>query len=160
MADSTPFALSQLFTNLIDRRVAVMEASEREATQCRKSFASYEVGDHKATILLQIDFDLLGSLGGALAGMPDAIIKQNLKVTPVDETLRDAMHEILNIVSAVITTEARAVLKKMELDETKGRAMATNFRQTTPNFANRYQATIPNYTGGQLEIFLPIESMA
>jgi hypothetical protein len=156
MADSTPFALSQLFTNLIDRRVSVVEASEREVTKCRKSFASYDVVDRGAKILLQIDFDLLGSLGGALAGMPDAIIKQNLKATPVDETLRDAMHEILNILSAVITTEGRAVLKGMELDEVKGRAMAKSFAQTVPNFASRFQATIPNYTGGQIEVFLPI----
>jgi hypothetical protein len=157
VADSTPYSLSHLFTNLIDRRVSVVEASERDATKGRKGYATYDVVDRGTKILLQIDFDLLGSLGGALAGMPDAIIKQNLKATPVDETLRDAMHEILNIVSAVITTEGRAVLKNMELDEVKGKAMAASFKGTNPSIASRFQATIPNYTGGQMEVFLPIE---
>lgn len=156
MANSTPYDLSQLFSNLIDRRVSVVEASEREATKCRKSYASYDVVGRSEKILLQIDFDLLGSLGGALTGMPDAIVKQNLKAIPFDETLRDAMHEILNIVSAVITTEARAILKMMELDENKGRALVQSFAQTTPHFRSRFQTTIPNYSGGQLEIFFPI----
>lgn len=156
MTDSTPYALSQLFSNLIDRRVSVMEASIHEATKCRKSYASYDVVGRKENIFLQIDFDLLGSLGGALAGMPDSIIRQNLKAIPFDETLRDAMHEILNIVSAVITTEGRAILKMMELDENKGRSFAQSFAQTTPHFTSRFQVAIPNYSGGQIEVLSPI----
>lgn len=156
MANSTPYNLSQLFSNLIDRRVSVIEASEREATKCRKSYASYDVVGRNEKILLQIDFDLLGSLGGALAGMPDAVVRQNLKSMPFDETLRDAMHEILNIVSAVITTEGRAILKMMELDENKGRTLAKSFMQTTSHLASRLQVAIPNYSGGQIEVLSPI----
>lgn len=156
MANSTPFELSQLYSNLIDRRVSVVDASDRNATANRKSYASYDVVDRGTKIVLQIDFDLLGSLGGALAGMPDSIIRQNLKSETVNETLRDAMHEILNISSAVITTEGRAVLRAMELDEAKGRVLVKNFKQSVAYAANRYEATIPNYTGGQLDIFLPL----
>jgi hypothetical protein len=155
MADSTPFALSQMFTNLIDRHVAVMDASQRDATKCRKACAVYDVVDLGQQVFLQIDMDLLGSLGGVLAGMPDAVVKQNLKANPIEETLRDAMHELLNITAAVIPCEGRAVLKKMELDEAKGRALAKEFT-SIPLIESRFAATVPNYTGGQIALFMPI----
>ena len=72
----------------------------------------------RRAIVVKSDLPLLGSLAGVLVGLPDSAVKEHLAASPVEELLRDAMYEVLNIASAVITTEGRAVFTKMVADPT------------------------------------------
>jgi hypothetical protein len=153
MAEATPFALTKLYTELLDRRVSVTDASDRASSDGRKAYTVYDLAGRGSQVFLQVDFDLLGSLGGALAGIPDVIVKERLAAGAQDEPLRDAMHEVLNITSAAIT-EARAVLRSMELDEAKGRVMARELAGIRM-VKSRFLVAIPGYTGGQMAFFSP-----
>jgi hypothetical protein len=154
MVETTPFALTKLYSDLFDRRVSVTDASDRASSGGRKAYAIYDVAGHGSQVFLQVDFELLGSLGGALAGIPDILVKERLAVNMRDEPLCDAMHEVLNITSTVLTTGVRAVLRTMELDEAEGRIFASELASNRMA-KSRFLISIPSYTGGQMACYLP-----
>jgi len=65
--------------------------------------------------ILQLDLPLLGSLGGALLGLPSDTIKEGLMSPTGDEPLRDAMHEVLNVASTIISIDHRAIFQSMSM---------------------------------------------
>jgi hypothetical protein len=154
MAEATPFALTRLYSDLLDRRISVTDASDLTSSDGKKAYAIYDVVGRGAQVFLQVDFELLGSLGGALAGLPNVLVKERLKLGTQDETLCDAMYEVLNITSAAITTEDRAVLQRMELEESKGNALARELARLRMA-KSRFLVIIPSYTGGQMACYSP-----
>jgi hypothetical protein len=118
MAEPTPFALSQLFTQLIGRKVTFAQTTAAAETKIKQMYCIYDVHPQATSIIVKTDLPLLGSLAGVLVGLPDSAIKERLAVSPIEELLRDAINEVLNIASAVVCTEGRAVFSKMLADPT------------------------------------------
>lgn len=149
---ATPFALSQLLSDLTGRKVNVVDASDLTNSSAAKAYGIYEVVPQNDTMLIKVDLPLLGSLGGVLVGLPDTIVKQQIAQEPLDETLRDAMHEVLNIVSKVLTKHGRAILKQMLADKVSGEAFTSEFVQQ-PHTQRRFHVTMNGYPGGEINIF-------
>jgi hypothetical protein len=116
MSEPTPYALSQLFTNLIGRKVTFAQTTVAAETKVKQVYGIYTLFPYETAIVVKSDLPLLGSLAGVLVGLPDAAVKEHLKVNPIEELLRDAIHEVLNITSAVITHQGRAIFVKMVTD--------------------------------------------
>src|SRR5277367_3998784 len=105
MSEPTPYALSQLFSQLIGRKVSFAQTTAAPETKIRQMYGIYNVLPHNIAMVAKADLPLLGSFGGVLVGLPDAAVKERLAVTPIEELLRDAISEVLNIAAAAITNE-------------------------------------------------------
>ncbi len=152
MSEPTPFALSKLFSELIGRKVTFVQTTAAAETKIKQMYGIYAVLPHETAIVIKFDLPLLGSIAGVLVGLPDSVVKEHLAVSPVEELLRDAMYEVLNIASAVISTEGRAVFGKMVadpllIDGTAGKV----FKK--PDHRSYFNVLVDGYQGGKFTIF-------
>jgi hypothetical protein len=154
MSEPTPFALSKLFTDLIGRKVTFTQTTAAAETKIKQMYGIYRVLPDETAIVVKSDLPLLGSLAGVLVGLPDSAVKEHLAATPVEELLRDAIHEVLNIASAVITHKGRAVFVKMVADPIliDGDA-GTVFKK--PGHRSYFNVLVDGYQGGKFTIFAP-----
>ncbi|MDE1152035.1 MAG: hypothetical protein PW788_05795 [Micavibrio sp.] len=150
-AAGTPFAFSQLFTDLTGRRVTVASGDDLFLNHGSKAYGVYEVVGTPDTILLTVDLPLLGSLGGVLVGLPDTVVRQQLTERPIDDALTDAMREVLNIVSSVLTRHKRAVLKQMVTDAFLGDSLTSEFT-LEPHTLRRFHVTMTGYPSGEISM--------
>src|SRR6201996_5631359 len=116
MSEPSPYALSKLFSDLVGRKVTFAHTPPALDTKVSQMYGIYTVLPHETAVIAKCDLPLLGSLAGLLVGLPDSAVKDHLKANPLEELLRDAIHEVLNVASAVITTEGRAIFIKMVPD--------------------------------------------
>jgi len=63
--------------------------------------------------VLKADLIPLAVMAGVLVGVPDSAVKERLGAPALDELMRDAMHELLNILSTVVSVEGRTIFNKM-----------------------------------------------
>jgi hypothetical protein len=154
MSEPTPFALSKLFTELIGRKVTFTQTTAAAETKVKQIYGIYTVFPHETAIVVKSDLPLLGSLAGVLVGLPDAAVKEHLAATPVEELLRDAIHEVLNITSAVITHEGRAVFVKMVADPILLDGEAGKVFKK-PAHRSYFNVLVDGYQGGKFTIFAP-----
>lgn len=147
-----PFIFSQLFSNLTGRKVNVVEADDMCQMHCPKAYGLFDIVGSDHTILIKMDLVLLGSLGGVLVGIPEALVKQQVANRSIDEALRDAMHEVLNITSSVLLQQKRAVLRRMITDVQIGELLCSDFIDG-PHSQRRFYASMPGYPSGELCIF-------
>jgi hypothetical protein len=152
MSEPTPFALSKHLTDLVGRKVTFTQTGVSPETKIKQLYAIYKVLPHETAIVVKADLPLLGSLGGLLVGLPDSAVKEHLAATPIEELLRDAIHEVLNISSTVVTTEGRAVFVKMVTDPVlvDGAAGAVLKK---PDRKSYFNASVDGYQGGKFAIF-------
>lgn len=116
MSEATPFALSKLFTHLTGHQVSVSQAVkplERKATQL---YGEYVVLPWERALVVEMDLSLLSALGGALLGLPSAVALQKAQEKPMDALVQDAIQEVLNVASAVLSKEGRVVFRKLVVD--------------------------------------------
>jgi hypothetical protein len=152
MAEPTPYALSHLFTALIGRKVTFAQTTVAAETKVKQMYGIYNVLPHETAIVVKSDLPLLGSIAGVLAGLPESAVKEHLAINPIDELLRDAIHEVLNVASAVITTEGRAVFIKMVSDPVFiDGAAGTTLKK--PDHRSYYNVLVDGYQGGKFTIF-------
>jgi hypothetical protein len=152
MSEPTPYALSKHFSDLIGRKVTFTQTTAAPETKIKQIYGIYAVLPGETAIVVKSDLPLLGSLAGVLVGLPDSSVKEHLAVSPVEELLRDAIHEVLNITSAVITTEVRAVFVRMVadpllIDGTAGKV----FKK--PDHRSYFNVLVDGYQGGKFTIF-------
>jgi len=152
MPEPTPYALSQLFGQLIGRKVAFTQAKPSVDLKTKRIYGIYNVLPHSTSIVVEADLALLGSFAGVLVGLPDASVKERLQANPIDELLRDAIYEVLNIASAVVTDEGRAIFTKMVdapiyIDGDAGKM----FKK--PDHRSYFTVTVDGYQGGRFSIF-------
>lgn len=149
--DVSAFALTRLLSDLTGRKVQVAESDGETDARTPSCVGTYTVQPESSSIVIKIDTLLLGSLGGALAGLPEALVKQQV-ASSIDEMLRDAMHEVLNITSSALTTEGRAVLKSMMTEKQQVDAAS---REAFSRSHTRvyYSATISGYPGGNIALY-------
>ena len=155
MSEPTPYALSQLFSKLIGRKVTFSQTTATPGTQVKQMYAIYTVFfPDENGLVVKSDLPLLGSLAGVLVGLPDSAVKERIKVTPLEELLRDAIYEVLNIASAAITTEGRAVLTKMVADPALIDGAAGKIFKR-PDYRSYFNVLVDGYQGGKFTIFAP-----
>ncbi len=152
MAEPTPYALSHLFTALIGRKVTFAQTTVAAETKVKQMYGIYNVLPHETAIVVKSDLPLLGSIAGVLVGLPESAVKEHLAVNPIDELLRDAIHEVLNVASAVITTEGRAVFIKMVSDPVFIEGAAGTVLKK-PDHRSYYNVLVDGYQGGKFTIF-------
>jgi hypothetical protein len=152
MTEPTPFAFAQLFSELIGRKVGFSQTTVPVETKNKQIYGIYRVVPPETAIVVQADLKLLGSLAGVLVGLPDATVKERLKIAPIDELLRDAIHELLNIASTVVTTKGRAIFSKMVTDPVYIDGSAgTVFKK--PDHKSYFSVTVDGYEGGAFYVF-------
>jgi len=152
MSEPTPFALSKIFSELIGRKVTFVQTTAAPETKIKQMYGIYTVLPHETAIVVKSDLTLLGSLAGVLVGLPDSSVKEHLAVNPIEELLRDAIHEVLNIASAVITNEGRAVFVKMVADPILIDGNAGKVLKK-PDHRSYFNVLVDGYQGGKFTIF-------
>jgi len=152
MSEPTPFGLSRLFSQLTGRKVTFSQATASLDTKVKQIYAVYNVLPHETAIVVKADLPLVGSFAETLVGLPDSAVKERIGMTPIEELLRDAVGEVLNIASAAITTEGRAIFIKMVTDTVYiDGAGAKVFRK--PDHRSYFNVLIDGYQGGKFTIF-------
>jgi hypothetical protein len=154
MAEPSPYILSKCFSQLTGRKVSFVQSTIALDAKIKQIYGVYTLLPHESAIVVKADLPLLGSFAGALVGLPDQMVKEHLKVSPVEELLRDAISEVLNIASAAITTEGRAVFIKMVTDPTyvdgpAGKVLSKPFQRSY------FTVSIDGYQGGRFTILSP-----
>jgi hypothetical protein len=124
----------------------------------RQMYGIYTLLPHETAIIVKADLPLLGSFAGALVGLPDSAVKEHLRVTPLEELLRDAICEVLNIASAAVTSEGRAVFTKLAADPARIDGAAGKLLQK-PDHKSYFTVSVDGYQGGRFTIlsqFVPV----
>jgi hypothetical protein len=154
MSEPTAFALSQLFTDLIGRKVSFAQTVASPETSIKQIYGIYRLLPQEAAVVVKADLALLGSVAGVMVGLPDAAVKERLKTAPIDDLLADAIHEVLNIASTVVVTEGRAVFQRMAQDRTyvDGNAGAVLKK---PGHRSYFNVAVEGYQGGKFAILAP-----
>jgi hypothetical protein len=152
MSEPTPYALSKHLTDLIGRKVTFTQTTVSPETKIKQMYGIYTVLPPETAIVIKADLPLLGSLGGVLVGLPDSAVKEHLAATPVEELLRDAIHEVLNIASTVVTNEGRAVFVKMIADPILIDGAAGKVLKK-PDRRSYFNVVVDGYQGGKFTIF-------
>jgi hypothetical protein len=152
MSEPTPFTLSQRFSQLVGRKVTFVQTTLTLDNKIKQLYGIYNVLPQETAIVVKADLPLLGSFAGALVGFPDNVVKEHLRVNPMEELLRDAIYEVLNIASAAISHEGRAVFTKMVSDPAYiDGAAGLVFKK--PGHRSYFNVLIDGYQGGKFSIF-------
>ncbi len=154
MAEVTGYALSHHLSDLVGRKVEFKQATVAVET-ARAVYGIYNVLPDNTPVVVKTDLALLGSFAGLLVGLPDEEVKQRLKVSPIEELLRDAMYEVLNITSTVVTTEGRAVFGRMVTDVAYVDGQAGEVLKK-PGRRSYFNVSVEGYQGGRFTVLSPI----
>jgi hypothetical protein len=157
MSEPTPFLLSQLFSQLISRKVTFTQTTLGMESKIRQIYGIYTVLPLETAIVVKADLPLLASLAGVLVGLPDSAVREHIVANPVEELLRDAIHEVFNIASATVTAEGRAVFTKMTTDPSYIDGVAGKVLKK-PGQRNYFNVSIDGYQGGKFTILSQFSS--
>jgi hypothetical protein len=154
MPDPSPYILSRCFSQLTGRKVTFVQSTLAPDAKIKQIYGIYTLLPNELAIVVKADLMLLGSIAGALVGLPDQVVKEHLKASPIDELLRDAICEVLNIAAASITAEGRALFTKMVTDPSYIDGEAEKVL-TKPFHRNYFTVTMDGYQGGRFAILSP-----
>jgi hypothetical protein len=152
MSEPTPLSLSHHFTNLVGRKVTFAPTTVAPETKIKQMYGIYNVLPRETAIVVKADLPLLGSLAGVLVGLPDSAVKECLGKGPLEELLRDAIHEVLNVASTVVTNEGRAVFTRMVTDTGLIDGAAGQLFKK-PDRRTYFNVLVDGYQGGKFTIF-------
>lgn len=155
MAEPKPFTIAQLFSGLSGRTVNFTQILKAPATKAKQVYGVYLVKPMDATRVVQLDLPLLGSFGGALLGLPASTVAERIAAPTLDEPMRDAVSEVLNVASTIVCIDNRAVFQTMHIGtEALPKPIAESLRN--PAFRSYFNVTIDGYEGGSFSIFAPV----
>ena len=152
MAEPTPYAMATLFSQLVGREVKFAQLTRPAVSKIKQMFGVYTVQPVGTTRVVQADLPLLGSFAGALLGLPADSIKSRVSEPQLDESLRDAIHEVLNVASTVVAVDARAVFQTMFTDPIYFPEGATEVLKA-PLYRSFFNVTVDGYDGGAFSLF-------
>jgi hypothetical protein len=153
MADPVPQTLSRHFTNLVGRKVTFTKPASRADTAEKKIFAVYKSFPSQHSIVLKADLPLLGAFAGSLVGMPDSEVRSRVAEPTLDDLLKDAISEILNVAAAAIATEDRATFASMAVDPS-GLEESAREILSKPHREFAFDVTVEDYRGGRFNILI------
>ncbi|MGA2571390.1 MAG: hypothetical protein ABSF23_12790 [Terracidiphilus sp.] len=151
MREPTQQELSRHFSNLIGRRVVFEKTLSNVESKQKKLFAVYKSFPSEATIVVMADLCVLGSLAGALVGLPDSEVQTRLAQPVLDDLMSDAISEIFNVATAAIATEGRAAFVEMVMDRTGVKDAAAQVL-AKPQRQFSFNVTVESYQGGKVQI--------
>jgi hypothetical protein len=139
---------------LINRKVTFVQTTQTLDGKIRQVYGIYDLSPIESAVVVKADLHLLGSIAGALVGLPDPVVKEHLKVSPLEELLRDAVSEVFNIASAAVSAEGRAVFKKFVtepilIDGVAGKVFKEPFHRSY------FSVSVEDYSGGRFSVFSP-----
>lgn len=152
MSEPTAYALSRHFTNLINREVNFAQSTAALETKVTKVYGVYTVFPEQTSLVVKADLALLGSFAGALIGLPDGEVKQRVASPVIDDLLRDPVHEVLNVASAVVSSVGRAVFRSMTMNPVHLNAEAQK-AANSPLHRSYFLVRINGYQGGRFCVF-------
>ncbi len=152
MSEPTAHSFTQLLSQLTGRKVSFAQAKAAAASKTKQMYGLYTVLPHETVIVVKADLPLLASFAGSLVGFPDDAVKERLGADPLDEILRDAIHEVLNISATLVTNEGRAVFKRMAPDPVYFDNFDAQLLQK-PDRRTEFDVSIDGYQGGKFTIF-------
>jgi hypothetical protein len=154
MPGPNAFHLSKCFSQLINRKVTFVQTSQTLDGKIKQVYGAYNLSPIDSAIVVKADLHLLGSIAGALVGLPDSVVKEHLKISPLEELLRDAISEVFNVASAAVTAEGRAVFSKFVTESILLDGMAGKvFKE--PFHRNYFTVSVEDYQGGRFSVFSP-----
>lgn len=151
MESPNAYAMSKMFSQLTALQVSFTVKTKLLPTKAKPIYGVYHELPGDDTILLKADLPLLASLGGALVGLPDAAVKERIQSATLDETMRDAIHEVLNITSTLLSTPHRVIFKTMHTDAAYLNGPAQSILKS-PVLVSHFEVSVPGYTGGGLSV--------
>jgi hypothetical protein len=156
MLDPETHTLSKHFTHLVGHEVKFTKATQAPERAGRWVFASYHVVAHEdptttRSLIVKAELDLLGSLAGCLVGLPSYEVLSRLKSQTLDELMRDAIYEILNVASGAIAYNCRTSLVEMVMAavDVKGDAAKV---LATPSRKSTFDVVVQGYNGGRFVV--------
>jgi hypothetical protein len=153
MPQPTAYSMSTLFTQLTGRKVSFTLAPAFDV-EVDQVYGIYDIVLADASVIIQADLHLFGAFAGALMGLPNAVVKEQLCGEPMEELLRDAMHEVFNVISGAITDQGRTVFASMVMDRAAFSPSADEcFRK--PGYKSYFNVTVDGYTNGRFAIYAP-----
>jgi hypothetical protein len=154
MAEPNVIAMSRLFTDLVNTKVLFAPTRVPGKSTQKQMLGVYSVSLGDKPLVVSADLRLLGSFAGALTGLPDSAVTEHLAATSLDEVMRDAIHEVLNIASTVVTAKGRAVFRHMAAQAAD---IDLEARQVlnSPTLRHSYDVSIQGYQGGKFSILAP-----
>ena len=152
MAEPNVVAMSRLFTGLVNTKVDFAPARNTVPSTEKQMLGVYTVLPEGKALVVSADQRLLASLAGALCGLPDTAVAEHLKTTPLDELLRDAIHEILNVASTIVTSKGRAVFTQMASQAVDVSGEAAQLLKKAP-YRYNFDTSVANYRGGKFSVF-------
>jgi hypothetical protein len=154
MAEPTSLSMATLFSDLIGRRVNFSEQLNAIPPHGEQIYCAYLIKPMDSYRVIKADLSLLSSFAGALIGLSPETIKERVAEAKLDETLRDALHEVMNIASRIVTLGQRGVFKGMFGDPGQ---LPPEARDTLrdPRHSSYYRVTVDGYEGGAFSLLAP-----
>jgi hypothetical protein len=147
MADPTAFAMTKMFSQLTGKPVSFTLVLKPPVAKFKPLYGTYTIVPGDAALVVKTEMGLIGSLGGALLGLPKESVLEGIKQNPIEEVLRDAMHEILNVAATAVCVDRRAVFQKMYNDPVFfGEAAQDVMRK--PLHTAHFNVLVDGYVGG------------
>jgi hypothetical protein len=155
MVEPSSRSMATLFSDLVGRPVNFSERLYALPSNTRQIYCVYLIKPMDSYRVIKADLSLLSSFAGALIGLSPEIIRERVQETTLNETLKDALGEVMNIASRIVTMEHRGVFKGMYGDPGQ---MPPGARSTLrdPCYSSHYKVTIDGYEGGAFSLLAPI----
>jgi hypothetical protein len=137
------------FATLVGRKATFAVTRPAPESRARQIYGAYAVSPDNSPMVVRADLSLLGSFAGALVGLPASEVTRRLAIRPLDELMRDAIYEVLNIAGAVIINDRHIALGTMteEKSELPEGAIGLLAKAAT---RSDFDVTIEGYEGGRL----------
>jgi hypothetical protein len=135
----------------MDRTVTAALVVKPVESREKQIYGIYAMVPSKRAIVVKADLPLLANLAAVLLGLPAEAAVERAQETPMNESVRDAIHEILNISSTALSSESRVVFDKMVTDPVFCEGEAVEVIQS-PDLTTTFQVTIAGKVAGSLRV--------
>ncbi|MFP5231370.1 MAG: hypothetical protein ACLGQX_01950 [Acidobacteriota bacterium] len=146
--------MTQLFTELVGRAVTFSPPASAAPSPAKQIYAVYQIKPMDSIRVIHADAMLLASMAGALIGLPYEGVKERMADARVDEGLADALREVMNIASRLVSIEHRAVFKAIYEDARMLPAEALGVLRD-PCYASHFEVRVDGYQGGRFSLLAP-----
>jgi hypothetical protein len=144
--------MSKTLSQLTGREVGFTLKPKPTPSGSKPIYGIYTVLPENDPIVMKADIRLLASFGGALVGLPDAVVADRAKEVPMDEVLRDAIHEVFNVCSTPLSARHRVMFKSMHTEAHQLDSSARDLLNCSI-LATCFDVSIWGYTGGELIVY-------
>lgn len=151
MSEPTAPALSHHFSSLIGRSVTFARVPPGRESLAKQIYGIFTNAQSETPIIVKADLSLLGAFAGALVGLPDSEVRERIKGTAIEELLRDAIYEVLNVASSVVAAEGRTTLSSMTTDLSE-LGNETKDIIAKPSHRIDFDVTVDDYEGGRFTV--------